>query len=1250
MLPRYFGGLRMGKFKRRLRNSKKGVSEIIANILILAITVTLFSSIMIFVGQMPSPQKNAYVDVTPSVEYLPITDQVQVNLAHKGGQELVSNDTGLYYFVNDSKYIVPSTQIVNSVGARWTIGEILSFKYNATSSQNIYKLRISVMITDKEKNSMVYSANVVGGSATVNTPPIIGSRGTTPSPTYENMDFSFYAQIVDLDNDLDTNSVRIDLTAIGQGSNVQMVDTNGDGIFTAGTYIANLDWNGAVVVVTCSDMTGNMTSGQITLTIYRTSNTIIYQNSTPNNELPMNIDMSGLQGFNIFEWSDWEANAFNATPDREFDHGQVAVVVVVSKYLVNLNTENILLVMDQTSKDVIPSVSSPANIFVRYNFISGYYIYNVSIDTGLLTNHAYYQLQMQLRDSWVPNNIFFANDMIKVGAPSPYPSIITYKDAAFHQQSKDFNSTDIIYVEVMNKYGGAWYQYAGDVEIRDFFWNAQVKRTPATGGMGATTWNGPVSNVWNTVTPTNAYRFEINLQNATDGATWIPGKNTYNLRYDMFKAGSETYLLTKLVNITAPKWKADIVVGGLLVSGGRYSSPASMFYYKNDNQWSPPDLLEMSSDKNAYDPDVKLVRTGDMDQDGKSDIVAVREVTKGTSGIFLSWYKNMGTSWTRYDIATLTKIPSKLALGNIDLDNDLDLVIGYTGNDLNNAVWLYRNDGIWSKLKIGELAGNSNGVTALEIADMDYSTNPGNDANRSLDIVVGRANGIVTVYKNTLGTGTSWTPASVSGTTADAYSFATSDIPVSGNVTGTYDQTENPYQDDGIYEQLTEELIQDFEDVTPTSLGAGANDTVPDDISNLQLEDGLPYTVSLGIVAEVKQWDSTGLYNIYPNYTVEFNVLVRTTAYSGNDYITLWSNRTGIWTSFPVLEITTTSGVYENKKIDITNYVKTELAGKPSNIVNLLASFKNTNGGYVDFDYWSINVTYTLGDGMEHIWTMDVRDGTSHTFQVYALRSPISGGDNIRFAYSLDAINWVNMVTVTDTSLPSDLYTFALPSTLPTTIYIKVNDTVRSTSSPVLDWIRVGQMSVKTLASVSVIGVQVLSLDVSDINKDGSNDLLVVTKDSTNKGRIYVGLNAGGDVLTGLTQVVTPNAKYNSVISAQAGIFFDSPSKARLDIMVSTSSTVYMLRYNGLIYVEDYKVITPTTSGSIIRVMAGDVDSNGLTDLVVITTGTVGSTCNMIWLYANYKGTPTGWQTYLVDNLSDLTVIKDCDIGRLSTS
>ncbi|MCU0862083.1 MAG: type IV pilin, partial [Methanomassiliicoccales archaeon] len=96
----------MGNYNRKLRKSRKGVSDIIGNILILGITVTLFSSIMMFVVSMPAPNEGAYADFTPSVRYIEGSpyDIIQINMTHKGGQELQDTTTNIYLDVNGTRY------------------------------------------------------------------------------------------------------------------------------------------------------------------------------------------------------------------------------------------------------------------------------------------------------------------------------------------------------------------------------------------------------------------------------------------------------------------------------------------------------------------------------------------------------------------------------------------------------------------------------------------------------------------------------------------------------------------------------------------------------------------------------------------------------------------------------------------------------------------------------------------------------------------------------------------------------------------------------------------------------------------------------------------------------------------------------------------------------------------------------------------------------------------------------------------
>ncbi|MDO9536776.1 MAG: type IV pilin N-terminal domain-containing protein [Thermoplasmata archaeon] len=56
------------RIKRKVVWNKSGVSEIIGTILMLSITVVLFSSIITFVGTMPAPRQTFVVELKCSLE------------------------------------------------------------------------------------------------------------------------------------------------------------------------------------------------------------------------------------------------------------------------------------------------------------------------------------------------------------------------------------------------------------------------------------------------------------------------------------------------------------------------------------------------------------------------------------------------------------------------------------------------------------------------------------------------------------------------------------------------------------------------------------------------------------------------------------------------------------------------------------------------------------------------------------------------------------------------------------------------------------------------------------------------------------------------------------------------------------------------------------------------------------------------------------------------------------------------------
>ena len=99
---------------------------------------------------------------------------------------------------------------------------------------------------------------------------------------------------------------------------------------------------------------------------------------------------------------------------------------------------------------------------------------------------------------------------------------------------------------------------------------------------------------------------------------------------------------------------------------------------------------------------------------------------------------------------------------------------------------------------------------------------------------------------------------------------------------------------------------------------------------------------------------------------------------------------------------------------------------------------------------------------LEHKWTMDVTGGlASYVFHVEAHHTPNSEGDDFRFAWSTDDVNYVDMVTVTKTVDDDSTQSFVLPTSLSGTIWIRVVDTDGTKWNKVADTIYVDHMYIE---------------------------------------------------------------------------------------------------------------------------------------------------------------------------------------------
>ena len=113
----------MSNFYRR---NRRGVSEVVGVIMLLAITVVLFSSLFVWVQQLEGPEAQTHADFEATLEVDDASGTGYLNITHSGGEELNdwSTEIRLYPGVNGSTvYRYMTTNSTENLGETWGIGE-----------------------------------------------------------------------------------------------------------------------------------------------------------------------------------------------------------------------------------------------------------------------------------------------------------------------------------------------------------------------------------------------------------------------------------------------------------------------------------------------------------------------------------------------------------------------------------------------------------------------------------------------------------------------------------------------------------------------------------------------------------------------------------------------------------------------------------------------------------------------------------------------------------------------------------------------------------------------------------------------------------------------------------------------------------------------------------------------------------------------------------------------------------------------
>ncbi len=302
--------------KAILREDESGVSEVVGTILILGMTVTLFSVIIAWVSGIPAPIAQTRVDLTSSMTPGPGGMGVNITLTHRGGESLPPIPT-IIYIADQSKspqvtdvatlhLFNPALQspsgLIDGTDSIWSIGErwaYINYGFNMSDS-------ITVTVVDNQKGIVEWLGQM--NPAVGERPPIflnVWAAGVLnqgqANPVYDGNGFFLFAQVISPDNDLNPNSVFARITALdisGINCTVQMLDTGpmggaspdqvaGDGIFSAGYNTCmrapypQLSWSGSYILLNATDMQGRTTQTRFVLNVVPNPTTITNTQTIP---------------------------------------------------------------------------------------------------------------------------------------------------------------------------------------------------------------------------------------------------------------------------------------------------------------------------------------------------------------------------------------------------------------------------------------------------------------------------------------------------------------------------------------------------------------------------------------------------------------------------------------------------------------------------------------------------------------------------------------------------------------------------------------------------------------------------------------------------------------------------------------------------------------------------------------------------------------------------------------------------------
>lgn len=216
--------------KHRLRTrgrgirGARGVSEVLGTILILALTVTLFSSIFFFVNTFPKPatQPSSQFQGQLYYSYASKGTHTWVNVSnvvitHLGGPTIYNYNTIIYVVSQahpqntTATYTLTSGGLGAGSGASWGTGQV--WNLSLVNAGVHLAIPDNITVTIVAGGLVVYRQTLPGSNPTI--PPVFDQEGTSPGSPVVNSPFSIYVQITDPFLPTTSHKVYLNITTPG---------------------------------------------------------------------------------------------------------------------------------------------------------------------------------------------------------------------------------------------------------------------------------------------------------------------------------------------------------------------------------------------------------------------------------------------------------------------------------------------------------------------------------------------------------------------------------------------------------------------------------------------------------------------------------------------------------------------------------------------------------------------------------------------------------------------------------------------------------------------------------------------------------------------------------------------------------------------------------------------------------------------------------------------------------------------------